>query len=113
MICFAVFLAFVCYFYDILRKGAPLEFPDKRGTAVMQGAKRKSTHGWMLLLGVGDGIAWQGTKRLSRSAQSFRFLTHCLVRFVLFHVVHGAASIELIVLQHLSPFHLADHIDPA
>ena len=23
----------------------------------MQGAKRKSTHGWMLLLGVGDGIA--------------------------------------------------------
>ena len=36
MICFAVFLAFVCYFYDILRKGAPL---------------------LMLLLGVGDGIA--------------------------------------------------------
>ena len=34
MICFAVFLAFVCYFYDILRKGAPL---------------------LMLLLGVGDG----------------------------------------------------------
>ena len=57
MICFAVFLAFVCYFYDILRKGAPLEAPDKRGTAIMQGAKRKSTHGWMLLLGVGDGIA--------------------------------------------------------
>ena len=49
MICFAVFLAFVCYFYDILRKGAPLEAPDKRGTAIMQGANRKSTHGWMLL----------------------------------------------------------------
>ena len=42
MIYFAVFLAFVCYFYDILRKGAPL---------------------LMLLLGVGDGIAWQGTFR--------------------------------------------------
>ena len=37
MICFAVFLVFVCYFYDILRKGAPLEAPDKRGTAIMQG----------------------------------------------------------------------------
>ena len=33
-------------------EGAPLEAPDKRGTAIMQGAKRKSTHGWMLLLGV-------------------------------------------------------------
>ena len=43
MICFAVFLAFVCYFYDILRKGAPLEAPDKRGTAIMQGAKRKKS----------------------------------------------------------------------
>ena len=32
-----------------------LEAPAKRGTAIMQGAKRKSTHGWMLLLGVGDG----------------------------------------------------------
>ena len=64
MICFAVFLVFVCYFYDILRKGAPLEAPDKRGTAIMQGAKRKSTHGWMLLLGVGDGIASQGTKTI-------------------------------------------------
>ena len=28
----------------------------------MQGAKRKSTHGWMLLLGVGDGIASKQTK---------------------------------------------------
>ena len=42
MICFAVFLAFVCYFYDILRKGAPLEAPDKRGTAIMQGAKERA-----------------------------------------------------------------------
>ena len=65
MICFAVFLAFVCYFYDILRKG--LEAPDKRGTALMQGAKRKSTNGWMLLLGVGDGIAWQGTKTIQKA----------------------------------------------
>ena len=60
-------------------KGAPLEAPDKRGTAIMQGAKRKSTHGWMLLLGVGDGIASQGTKLLvifevSQQAESIKVL---------------------------------------
>ena len=58
MIYFAVFLVFVCYFYDILRKGAPL---------------------LMLLLGVGDGIAWQGTKLLvifevSQQAESIKVL---------------------------------------
>ena len=36
----------------------------------MQGAKRKSTHGWMLLLGVGDGIALQILYKLQLLAVS-------------------------------------------